>query len=229
QLEDSNPRDRLTASRVVVQPGDLGVVLSADDLVAAHAPLDRWNSGVLGAPRVSVTVLTGDLERPRVDQVTEENRLPGSVREPHQRLRLLRAEGRRGNRAKELDQWKSLGLAQKVDERRHHWREPFGRPAVSNDVDQELVGQRVHEASVGEVGGLGGESSGGGPIAPSGVSMADGAMSQVKRLARRDVADVGGRGGVRSCGSEDYPDETGRGGQRRDETEEESTPPHPTP
>jgi hypothetical protein len=54
-------------------------------------------------------------------------------------------------------------------------------------------------------------------------------MSQIKSLARRDIADVGGRGGVQSSGSEDYPDETGRGGQRRDETEEESTPPHVTP
>jgi hypothetical protein len=54
-------------------------------------------------------------------------------------------------------------------------------------------------------------------------------MSQIERLAQSDVANVGGRGGVRSTGSEHDPHETGRGGQRRDETEKETTPPHATP
>src|SRR2546426_8205777 len=74
-FEHSGPRDRLTASCVVVERGDLGVILSADDPVASHAAFDRWEPGVLGAARVGVTVLAGNLERPRVDHVAEENRV----------------------------------------------------------------------------------------------------------------------------------------------------------
>src|SRR5207237_4794694 len=79
-LEDSDPRNRLAAPCVVVNLRDLGIVLGSDDLVTAHAALDRGNPGVLRASRVGVAVLTRDLERPGVDHVAEENRLAGRVR-----------------------------------------------------------------------------------------------------------------------------------------------------
>src|SRR5438094_6959368 len=79
-LEDSDPRNRLTALGVAVDFRDLRIVLGADDLVAADAALDGGNPGVLRASRVGVAVLTRDLERPGVDHVAEENRLAWRVR-----------------------------------------------------------------------------------------------------------------------------------------------------
>src|SRR5262249_34174338 len=74
-LEDADPGDRLATLRMLVDLRDLGIVLSADDLVAAQASLDRRKPGVLGAARVRVAVLARDLERAGMDHVVEENGL----------------------------------------------------------------------------------------------------------------------------------------------------------
>src|SRR5215471_18711889 len=99
ELEDPDPGNCLTALRVLVDPRDLGIVLSADDLVAAQASLDRRKPGVLRAPRVGVAVLARDLERAGMDHVVEENRLARRPRVRYQRLRHRRLERRRGDRA----------------------------------------------------------------------------------------------------------------------------------
>src|SRR2546430_5630671 len=57
ELEEPDPRDRLPTTPVLLDLADLGVVLRADDLVAAQTALDRRDPGVLGAPGVGVTVL----------------------------------------------------------------------------------------------------------------------------------------------------------------------------
>ena len=62
-------------SAVPVDLADLGVVLGPDDLVAAHASLDRGHARELRAPRVGVAELAVDLVRAGVDQVAEEDRL----------------------------------------------------------------------------------------------------------------------------------------------------------
>src|SRR5438309_8252060 len=90
-LEDAHPRDRLAAPREVVELGDLWIVLGADDLVAAHASLDRGKPRVLRAPRIGVAVLARDLERAGVDHVVEEDRLTRRARRRDQRLRHLGA------------------------------------------------------------------------------------------------------------------------------------------
>jgi hypothetical protein len=79
-----------------VDLADLGVVRDADDLVTADAALDGGQPRVLGAARIGVTVLAGNLERPGVDDVIEEDRLPGRAT----RAREVRQPGRASVRTK---------------------------------------------------------------------------------------------------------------------------------
>src|SRR5439155_23759081 len=88
KLEAPDPRNRLRAPPVLLDLADLGVVLRADDLVAAQAALDRRDSRVLGAPRVCVTELAVEQVLAGVDQVAEEDRLfrrPGHGHDPELR------------------------------------------------------------------------------------------------------------------------------------------------
>src|SRR2546430_7919342 len=93
-LEDADPRNRLTATGVLVDLGDLGIVLSSDDLVATHATLDRRQSSGCPPSRLGVAVLTGELERAGVHDVVEEDRLGRRVRRRRDGSMIIVAERR---------------------------------------------------------------------------------------------------------------------------------------
>src|SRR2546426_2063057 len=96
EFEDPDPRDRLPATPVLLDLADLGVVLRADDLVAAQAALDRRDTCILGAPRVGVTELAVEPVLAGVDEVAEEDRLfrrPGHGHDPEFRGGLERRRG----------------------------------------------------------------------------------------------------------------------------------------
>src|SRR5207237_10323422 len=85
ELEEPDPRDRLPTTPVLLDLADLGVVLRADDLVAAQAALDLRDPGVLGAPGVGVTVLAVEPVLAGVDEVAEKDRLFRRPRRRHER------------------------------------------------------------------------------------------------------------------------------------------------
>src|SRR5919106_1650777 len=93
-LEDAHPRDRLAAAGVLVDLGDLRIVLRADDSMTAHAPFDRRQAGVLRAARIGVTVLAIDLKRAGVDHVAEHDWLCRRPWHGHQRAGGLRTKRR---------------------------------------------------------------------------------------------------------------------------------------
>src|SRR5262249_58217651 len=82
------------ATGVLVDLGDLGIVLSSDDLVAAHATLDRRQSSGCPPSCLGVAVLTGELERTSVHDVVEEDRLGRRVRRRRDGSMILVAERR---------------------------------------------------------------------------------------------------------------------------------------
>src|SRR5262249_56548666 len=92
------------ATGVLVDLGDLGIVLSSDDLVAAHATIHRRQSSGCPPSCLGVAVLTGELERASVHDVVEEDRLGRSVRRRRDDSMILVAErrvwGRNGPSAK---------------------------------------------------------------------------------------------------------------------------------
>src|SRR5438094_2908362 len=209
-LEHARPGERGAAARVVVDLADLGVVRHAYDLVAADAPLDGWEPRVLRARRVGVAVLAGDLERAGVDHVVEEDRLLRRARRPREPRRSA-AVVRLCERAHEGDEAADLIGAERAVERRHRGREPLRGPAVGDHADEELVGQPVHEAPVGEVGGPGGEARGRGAVAAAALSVTGGAVGGEERAAGLDLAFVSGRGD--RAGRGDVPRGQNQGGQ----------------
>ena len=229
-LEDAHPRDRLAAPREVVELGDLWIVLGADDLVAAHASLDRGKPRVLRAPRIGVAVLARDLERAGVDHVVEEDRLTRRARRRDQRLRHLGAERRRGDLAQMQDDLASLRVAEKSSERRHRGREPFGGSSPQHDREQERIGERVHEPAVGQIRWLRREPGGRGAVAASPLAVAHGAVAGVERAPGFEIADRGRRGRRgRKARSDGDPDDAAREDQRDGERVEGTAPSHVIP
>src|SRR5207245_10609915 len=76
QPVDTHPRHRLALTRVLGELLDLGLV-GRGDLVTAHAARDGGQARVLGAARVSVTVLAVDLVLLDVRAVRAVDRLCG--------------------------------------------------------------------------------------------------------------------------------------------------------
>ena len=95
-----------------------------------------------------------------MDQVAEEDRLAGRPGHRHELPGRLRPELRLGQRPHVGHDVARLRLAEIGCEGRHAGRQSLGGPAVQDDVDQERVRQRVHQAAVGEVRGLRRESTG---------------------------------------------------------------------
>ena len=153
-----------------------------------------------------MTVLTVDAERARVDHVIEEDWLLRRTRDTNERRRRL--ERRTRERAHVGHHLRGLRDAQELFEGGHGGREPFGRPAVADHADEKLIGQRVHQPAVGEIGGLRREAPGGWTIAASAGAMARRALPIVERFA--ELAIALGRRGAHGTWCDDEDDDGGR-------------------
>src|SRR5207247_3686521 len=221
EFEDPDPRDRLPATRVLVDLGDLGIVQRADDLVASQAAFHRRKARVLGAPGVSMAVLAVHPVLAGVDEVAEEDRLRGRSGRRHDRDHGRGAERWRRERAHVEDHLADLRVAQVFAERGHARREPLDRPATPDDVGEEVVGQPIHEAAVGEVRGLGGETGGRGAVAPPRRAVTECALRGIERLARLEIEGRRRRAGP---GGRSQPDEDRDEKDRDTETGAERAP-----
>jgi hypothetical protein len=134
-----------------------------------------------------MAVLAVDLERARMDDVAEEDRLHGPLALLRHGQHALGVEGRIGEGADVGDHVVDLLVGERGLERRHQVREPDGLRALADRAHEHVVGQRVHDAAVGEVLRLDGEVRAARPIAFAGVAVTGHAVLDVDLLAPGDV------------------------------------------